>query len=188
VLHDELSHRLKNTFALVQSIAAQTLNRLTEQETVAALHNRLAALGRAHDILLRRNWSAVSLSEVVNDTLGPLDGLQQIATEGPDLEVGSRATMMFSLVLHELATNAAKYGALSVPDATVSLSWKVDQATLQMHWREAGGPEVTEPTGQGLGTRLIQRGLGGNSKVHMHYRPSGLEVLLEVPVHELSAQ
>jgi len=188
VLHDELSHRLKNSFALVQSIAVQTLKGVTEQESVAAFHTRLAALGRAHDILLRRNWSALSLSEVAKETLGPLDGLQQIAVGGTEIQVGSRAAMMLSLVLHELATNASKYGALSVPDARVRLSWNIDQAMFQMQWQESGGPEVAQPARQGFGSRLIQRGLGGNSTVEMRYRPSGFELQLELPVHELSAQ
>jgi len=188
VLHEELSHRLKNSFALVQSIAVQTLKGVTEQESVAAFHARLVALGRAHDILLRRSWSALSLSEVVKETLGPLDGLEQIVVEGSQVEVGSRAAMMLSLVLHELATNASKYGALSVPDARVRLSWSIDQAVFRMHWQESGGPEVTQPARQGFGSRLIQRGLGGNSKVDMRYRPSGFELQLQVPVHELSAQ
>jgi two-component sensor histidine kinase len=188
VLHDELSHRLKNSFALVQSIAVQTLKGVTEQESIAAFQTRLTALGRAHDMLLRRSWSALSLSDIANETLGPLDGLQQVAVEGADIQVGSRAALMLSLVLHELATNAAKYGALSVPDARVQLSWTVDQAMFRMQWQESGGPDVNEPARQGFGSRLIQRGLGGNSKVDMRYRPSGFELQLEVPVRELSAQ
>ena len=188
VLQEELTHRLKNSFALAQSIAVQTLKGVTEQECVAAFHTRLAALARANDILLRRSLSALSLSEVAKETLEPLDGLQQIAVEGSEIQVGSRAAMMLSLVLHELATNASKYGALSVPDARVQLSWKTDQAMFRMHWQETGGPGVTQPARQGFGSRLIQRGLGGNSKVDMHYRPSGFELQLEIPVHELAAQ
>jgi two-component sensor histidine kinase len=188
LLHQELGHRLKNMIALVQSIAFQTLKDVTEQDSVAAFHSRLAALGHAHDILLRRSWSALPLSEVVKESLGPLDGLEQIQIEGPEVEIGSRAAMMISLIMHELATNAAKYGALSVPDARVRLSWRIEQSMFQMDWRESGGPEVAEPTRQGFGSRLMQRGLGGNGKVHMHYRPSGFELHLEIPADELSAQ
>jgi two-component sensor histidine kinase len=188
VLHQELNHRLKNSLALVQSIAVQTLKGVTEKDSVTAFHTRLAALGRAHDILLRRSWSALLLSELVGETLDPLDGLQQIKVVGPDIEVESRVALMLSLMLHELATNASKYGALSVPDAQVLLSWHTDGSAFHMRWQEIGGPEVAEPKRGGFGSRLIKRGLGGHSKVDISYRPSGLEFRLDAPLHEISAQ
>jgi two-component sensor histidine kinase len=95
--------------------------------------------------------------------------------------------MALSLMLHELATNAAKYGALSVPEGRVTLSWAVKGAMLSLEWRESGGPAVKEPASKGLGSRLLDRMLGGSTAVSMRFPRSGFEFALEVPVKELSS-
>jgi two-component sensor histidine kinase len=185
VVTQELSHRLKNTLAIVQSIAVQTLKGVEPQEAVAALRERIVALGRAHDVLLRQGWSSVPLDQVALQTLEPLDGLSQIVIQGPPIKLGSRATLMLSLILHELATNAAKYGALSVPDGSVALYWTVQDGILHLRWRERDGPPVQAPDRIGFGSRLIDRGFGPGSKVTRHFSSTGFEMEIVVPEQEL---
>jgi two-component sensor histidine kinase len=185
IVAGELGHRLKNTLALVQAIAAQTFKDVAETGKVTAFQQRIAALGHAHELLLRQNWSAASLRDLVTDTLAPLDGLEQIAIDGPDLPVGSRAAVMLALMLHELATNAAKYGALSVPNGVVDLRWTVENGILRLRWRESGGPIVDQPSSRGFGSRLIERGLGASSAVRTRFLESGFEFDFDVPADEL---
>lgn len=185
VVNKELGHRLKNTLALVQAIAEQTLRGVTERSAVDALRDRLRALGHAHDVLLRQSWAAASLDEVVRECLASLDGLEQIAIDGPDIAIASRTSLSLSLILHELTTNAVKYGALSVPDGRVSLSWEVDSGTFRMRWVESGGPEIEPPVKRGFGTRLIGRGLAVAGKVELNYHPAGFEMDLSAPAAEL---
>ena len=186
IVNQELSHRLKNTLALVQSIAMQTLRAVEPQEAVSAFRDRIQALGKAHDVLLRDGWSSVPLHRVAAETLEPLDGLSQIRIEGTDINIGSRATLTLSLVLHELATNAAKYGALSVPDGRIDLSWTVQDSTLHLQWKEQDGPHVEAPAHSGFGSRLIERGFGPSSNVSRRFLATGLEMTILVPTQELS--
>ena len=185
VVNKELGHRLKNTLALVQAFAEQTLVKVTEREAVNAFRDRLRALGHAHDVLLRHSWAAASLDTVVRETLAPLDGLQQIAIEGPDIAIASRAALSLSLILHELATNATKYGALSVPDGCIALAWGIEEGVFRLRWREAGGPPVEAPTHLGFGSRLIRRGIAVSGKVDCRYLPEGFEAELSAPAGEL---
>lgn len=185
VVNQELGHRLKNTLALVQSIAMQTLRSVEPQGAVGSFRDRIQALGKAHDVLLSGGWSSVALREVALQTLQPLDGLSQIAILGPDLDIGSRTTLTMSLVLHELATNAAKYGALSVPDGRVELTWEVKGGILRLQWREQDGPRVHEPSHAGFGSRLIERGFGLNTRVTRRFTDTGLAVEVVSPVQEL---
>ncbi|MES2492486.1 MAG: HWE histidine kinase domain-containing protein [Pseudomonadota bacterium] len=186
ILNQELAHRLKNTLAIVQSIAMQTLKGVEPQAPVNAFRERLTAMGRAHDVLLSQNWSAVPLDQIARETLGPLDGLSQIAIAGPDISVASHAVLTLSLVLNELATNAAKYGALTVPAGRVDLNWTVHDNTVQLRWRERDGPDVQVPTHSGFGSRLIERGFGPGSKVSRRFPRSGCEVEVAVPLLELA--
>jgi two-component sensor histidine kinase len=185
VVNEELSHRLKNTLAIVQSIATQTLRSVEPREAVDSFRGRIVALGKAHDVLLSQGWAPVPLGQVVHQTLDPLDGLSQIEIEGPAISIGSRATLTLSLVLHELATNAAKYGALSVPDGRVELRWVVNDNILQLRWRERDGPLVQTPDHSGFGSRLIERGLGPNSQVNRLFASTGFELEILVPVREM---
>ena len=185
VANQELGHRLKNTLALVQAIATQTLKGVTEKESVAAFGERLGALGRAHDVLLRQDWSAVSLPQTVEESLRPHDGFGQVRMAGPDIQIGSRATMTLSLILHELATNALKYGALSVPRGCVDVSWTVEQDAIEFRWHERNGPQVKEPAHEGFGTRLVDRGFGSQTRVARSYDPAGFDIRLEAPLSEI---
>ncbi|MBC6981356.1 sensor histidine kinase [Caulobacter sp. 17J80-11] len=187
VANAELGHRMKNTLALVQAIANQTLREVEPRAPVDAFRARLTALAQAHDVLLQQDWAAASLRQVVEATLAPLDGLRQVRTDGPDLTIGSRAAVQLSLLLHELATNAAKFGALSAPDGRVRLVWSADAELLRLNWREAGGPPVQAPDRTGFGSRLIDLGPGGSGRVTRRYPQSGFEADIEAPLRELSA-
>ncbi len=188
LLTQELGHRLKNVIAMVQAMAVQSLRDVSERDAVEAFTDRVVALGRAHDALLAQSWSAADLRRVAEAALSPLDGLDQIRLQGPDIQIGSRATMALSLILYELATNAAKYGALSVPDGRVDLTWRVSDEVLRVHWRESGGPKVPPQSRTGFGCRLIDMGFGAGSTVDRRYRPEGFEVDLETPVRNLRDQ
>lgn len=179
IQNQELSHRMKNVFAMIQAIASQTLRRVEDRKAVDAFAQRLLTLSRAHDVLLTQTWTAARLSEVVMAVLGAISEAGTLQISGPDVVVGPRATLSISLLLHELATNAAKYGALSVPDGYVALEWHLEdpggEELLVLSWREIGGPEVAAPSRRGFGSKLINMGLVGTGDVDLRYLPSGLE-------------
>ncbi|MDT8757914.1 PAS domain-containing protein [Sphingomonas psychrotolerans] len=187
VMRDELAHRLKNTMAMVQSLASRTLREVTEKDAVRTFEKRVVALGHAHDVLGRGKWQSASLGELADGLLA-MHG-ERFRVSGPEIALGASATLRLSLILHELATNAAKYGALSCAEGHVDLHWHVEQGSkgdeLVVCWRENDGPEVMAPSRTGFGTRLIDMGLIGTGKVERRYPPSGVEVDMRVPVAEL---
>ncbi len=183
LLRAELGHRLKNTLAMAQSIAWHTLGSSTGAEAMDAFHARLLALGKAHDVLLRHHHGSVSMREIVGELL-QVHG-QRFEVDGPEVRLQAQAMVALSLLLHELATNAAKYGALSVPGGGVRLSWQLDDGHLLLHWREHGGPQVSTPQRTGFGSRLIDTGLMGAGRVERHYPPAGVEVDLRVARQDL---
>lgn len=183
ILNRELSHRLKNTLAMVQAIASQSLRNVTDIEAAKnALAARLIALGKAHDILLTGERESAGIAAVLTSALSLHDDQQpgRFHLSGPDIVIGSKAALSLALMVHELATNAAKYGALSRGDGRVSVAWSVvadgDDETLRLDWTEHGGPPVTPPTRKGFGSRLIERGLAGamGGEVSLVYEPTGL--------------
>jgi two-component sensor histidine kinase len=182
MLRDELAHRLKNTLAMIQSIAARTFN---DMRAMDAFQARIRALADAHDVLVQQQWTAASIYRVV-DVLLALHG-KRFDLTGPDLLLGPRATVALSLILHELATNAVKYGALSAPQGRVSLNWCIADDDLVIQWRESGGPPVVAPARPGFGSRLIDMGLSGTGRVDRRYPASGVEVDLRVARTELLA-
>ncbi|AMJ61052.1 sensor histidine kinase [Bosea sp. PAMC 26642] len=177
------THRMKNTLAMVQAIASQTLKGVTERDAVEAFARRIGAMGVAHDQLLQQDWAAASLFKVVGPMLDLHGDGGRISAYGPAVELGPKATVSISLLLHELATNAAKYGALSVPDGKVDLLWTIDtegvQPALRVTWEETGGPTVSEPTKRSFGSRLIQMGLIGKGGVDKRWLPGGLVARFE---------
>lgn len=175
MLRDELAHRLKNTLAMVQSIAARTFS---DRRGMDAFQARIRALGEAHDVLLRQSWNAVPIRQMIDTLLAPHGDRFELG--GPDVPLGPRTTVALSLVLHELATNAVKYGALSGSDGRIGLHWQMDGDELLIRWRESGGPPVTAPVQVGFGTRLIDMGLPGTGRVERRYPASGVEVDLRV--------
>lgn len=195
ILHHELGHRLKNTLALVQAIATQTLRNVTDVDAAReALSARLVAMGKAHDILLSGHSEGAGMEAVLRGALSIHDdgGPARFRLAGPDLAVGPKAALSLALMAHELATNAVKYGALSVPEGSVVLRWTVegDGADAEVHlmWREQGGPSVVEPTRKGFGTRLIERGLVGaiGGAVTLAYPEAGVTCTVTAPLGGLA--
>lgn len=177
LLSEELAHRLKNTLGVVQAIAFQTLGKSTEAGAMAAFADRLQALSAAHDVLVRKKWSSARLLDVVESALKTFSQDGRIAISGPDLAIGPRASLSLSLLLHELATNAIKYGALSSDTGRVSLNWEerrdVEPAQLAMMWTESDGPPAKQPTRRGFGSRIIRMGLVGSGDVELTYGAEG---------------
>ena len=148
--------------------------------------SRLRALGHAHDILLHQDWSTVSLSQVVSASVTPHDALGQIRVDGTAIQISARAAVALSLMLHELATNAIKYGALSDPAGRVHLSWSIEADHLNLRWHETGGPVTSKPSRTGFGSRLIDMGLGGQAKLRRRFATDGLKLDVQVPLSELA--
>ena len=187
VLNNELSHRMKNTMAMVQAIAAQTLKGVTERDAVQAFVGRLHALSGAHDVLLKRSWLAGDVGDVIRNVTGNLQSQERFKISGPPLVIGPRATLSLSLLLHELTTNALKHGALSVPAGAVGITWKIDRSAEEMllSWRESGGPPVTIPKSRSFGSRLIGMGLVGTGDAEVRYGSNGLEADFRAPLLEV---
>jgi two-component sensor histidine kinase len=187
LLLNELNHRVKNTLATVQSVTEQTLRAAgVEKDVRTSLSDRLMALSQAHNVLVAQSWAGADLRAVVGGALNPHDRSPAVVElEGPSVRLSPALAVGFSLVLHELATNAAKYGALSVSGGSVRISWNeaVDGTGvrhLTLLWRERDGPEVRPPTHQGFGTRLIQRALSGcGADVRTEFQPQGLCCVIE---------
>jgi len=189
LLNQELSHRMKNLLAMVQAIAAQTLKGISDHDAVAAFRGRLLALAHAHDTLLQTSWAASPLGAVVEGVLARSSRMDRIDVSGPPVILGPRATLSLSLLLHELATNAAKYGALSAEDGRVAVAWRVDPPTgeLVLTWEESGGPPVAEPARQGFGSRLIRAGLTGTGRVLLRYPSRGFSAELRAHLEQVQA-
>jgi PAS domain S-box-containing protein len=195
---NELNHRVKNTLATVQSLAIQSFHRaglIHNTELISArsaFEARLFALARGHDVLTRENWESANLVEVVSQACAPYRGHpeenKRIETEGPDLRVSPPMVLSLSMALHELFTNALKYGALSVAAGRVHISWSSTAGPsgprLTLRWEESGGPPVSPPTRKGFGSRLIQDGLARelNGIVDLRYEPTGVVCTMDVPL------
>ncbi len=195
LLNHELAHRLKNTLAVVQSIATQTLRGAPDLTSArASLGQRIRTLSQAHDILLAGRRDAGTVEAILRSAVSPHDPDGRIALLGPPVLVGPKASLSLALVGHELATNAVKYGALSAPGGEVSARWDLDEADgeriLSLVWSESGGPIVAPPRQKGFGTRLIEMGLPGSSggSVTIDYEPSGLRCRLNARLSELQSQ
>ncbi|MCJ2046389.1 GAF domain-containing protein [Methylobacterium sp. J-078] len=191
LLNRELSHRMKNTLAMVQAIATQTLRGATDMEGAKeVLVARLLALGKAHDILMNNEGESqvTDIQTVVENALSLHDDPERrrFDLQGPLVACGSRAALSLALMVHELATNAAKYGALSVPEGRIDLTWSIDADadTVHLAWLEDGGPTVIPPTRIGFGSRLIERGLAGavGGQVELSYPPEGVRCILIAPL------
>lgn len=189
VLMAELAHRVKNLFAMVTAITSHSLRGSSDQQRVQSLQQRLFALSSAHDILLQSKWQSAPLGEVAGAAVNGAGVAGRVHLDGPDIAVGSKAALSLALLLHELTTNALKYGSLSLGSGRVDLGWRIEQTpegeVLRMTWRESKGPEVAVPTGSGFGSRLINAGLGGSGGVVVAYNRAGLVCEISAPVAEL---
>ncbi|MHA6288466.1 HWE histidine kinase domain-containing protein [Maricaulis sp. CAU 1757] len=187
LLH-ELSHRVKNTLAVVQSVARQTLHHAaTPDDFVTSFTGRVEALAAAHSLLTRSNWRGVRFSDLVTGQLALRDDEHnRITLDGPEFEIGPQHSISLSLVLHELGANARKYGALSSAEGRVQVTWSVDDVKpprLSLTWRETGGPTVRQPERRGFGSVLIEQGLRGKGgDAQLHFNPEGVTCQLDLPL------
>ncbi|MEP0324780.1 sensor histidine kinase [Bauldia litoralis] len=186
MLTHELEHRIKNILATVSAIASKTLRNTDLDSAREALAERLRALANAHDILTFRKWTEASVAEVVESTLSVF--AKQTTVTGPSVSLDPKKALSLALAVNELATNAQKYGALSVEDGRVEVLWRIDDEAaggpqFTWSWREIGGPEVSPPTRQGFGTFLIERVLAADfgGSVRIEYAPDGVECVLTAP-------
>lgn len=188
LLIDELNHRVKNTLQTVQSIAAQTFRHTQDvPEALRKFEGRIMAMGRANGLLSEDNWRNADMGDLVGSALEPFRAKdrERIHTSGPRMLVAPHSAVMISMMLHELATNAAKYGALSNDQGEIFVEWaRLGDKGVRLTWRESGGPVVATPERKGFGTTLIQRGLtaqlGGSAEIE--FAPDGMRCTLECPV------
>lgn len=187
LLINELNHRVKNTLATVQSLVAQTLRSAdVSTRTRDALTSRIVALSKAHDVLTNEQWSGADLAEIAGQAAQPFRlglGEERIRMRGPQVRVPPKTAIAMALALHELATNAVKYGSLSRDMGQVDLTWTVQGpgARLRLTWVETGGPAVAPPTRRGFGSRLIERALQGELRgsATMTFDAAGLTCAME---------
>ncbi len=197
LLNHELSHRLKNVLAVVQSVAAQTLRQADDLPSAnTALSARLAALGEATNVLTASSWAAADLLDVIGKALAPHGAIgERLRVDGPAFTLNPQVALAFALALHELATNAAKYGALSNDAGHVELSWTIpagafpDDRRFVFMWQEVGGPQVSPPNRRGFGSMMIERSLRAyfRGEATLDYRPEGLIFTLDAPLNDAGA-
>jgi PAS domain S-box-containing protein len=184
LLVKEMKHRIKNSLATVQAIATQTLNQHADERD--AFIARLHALGNAHDLLTSDTWQTASLQAIVTQALKPFQEQhhERIAVEGPtDVWLDSTKSVVVAMVIHELATNALKYGALSNGSGHVSVTWErhFQPNLVKFVWQEGGGPEISPPQRKGFGSHLIERAFGGQlGTAQLVFSPQGLSCTLEI--------
>lgn len=189
----ELNHRVKNNLSTVQALAHHSMGSTSSPEEFRRIFDaRLMALSRAHDLLMRETWTSAGLGQIATETLAPfsLDDDGRVVIVGPEVRFSPTAAVTMTLAFHELATNAAKFGALSRPGGRVSVRWAVDRSqdpgAVDLVWREAGGPPASLPTRRGFGSRLIERGaareLGGH--VRLDFEPDGVVCAFHLPLSQ----
>jgi len=184
LLVDELNHRVKNSLATVQAIAHQTMRNTPDLIGFRdAFESRLMALAMTHDLLTATSWRGAALRDVLIGELGPF-GPNHYQLEGDEVDLTPTEALAMGLVVHELATNAAKYGALSAEAGCVSVSWTAPDGVLQLTWRERGGPPVSPPTRRGFGSRLIERSLRGqlSGEARLEFAADGLTCHVRLPL------
>lgn len=185
LLINELNHRAKNTLAMVQAIAAQTFKGV-DASVRADFDQRLMTLSSVHNLLTDQNWDSAELRDVVRASLRPHLGGERVrlSYRGPDLRLKPRSAVAMSMALHELGTNALKYGALSNEAGRVTLDWKADGSRFRFKWEESGGPSIAPPKHTGFGSRMIERGLASELQgdVSIDYRPAGVVCTIDSPL------
>ena len=195
LLINELNHRVKNTLATVQSFASQTLrNAENLAEARATFESRLVALSKAHDVLTQESWEGAGLKEIVANAISAYSDDrrgQRFEIDGPELRLHPKSALALSMALHELATNAVKYGSLSNEVGRVRISWVSTQDTPQrfrLRWAESDGPPVEPPRRRGFGSRLVERGLARElaGEVQLAFERQGLVCTIEAPLVEVA--
>jgi len=194
---NELNHRVKNTLAIVQSLAAQSFTGAASVDAAAEVFNaRLISLSHAHDVLTREHWRSALLSDLVQQMAHSHNfrGSERFEIDGPQVRLSPQNALSFALALHELATNAIKYGALGDRGGGVRIHWRISENAgrrlLHLDWIEHGGPPVRPPARKGFGTRLIERSLNParNGAVSLDYRESGLACHIAMPLPEVEEE
>lgn len=189
----ELHHRIKNTLATVSAIASQSFRAAPSIEHgQQAMEGRLAALGRAHDLLMQISWSNASLTHTFSGPTEPFEsqGARRFHFNGPDIRITSGAVIALAMTFNELCTNTTKFGALSIPTGRVEIAWTIDhdKQRLRLTWTEKGGPPVKPPERRSFGTRMMESlGQQLNGQVQLSYDPSGFVYALDVPLGSLIA-
>jgi PAS domain S-box-containing protein len=184
VLLRELAHRVNNTFAVILAVAQQTLRTAPSAKAfVETFTGRLQALAQAHNLLLAKDWSGADLADLAKGQLAPFctDGQDRLTIEGPKVTLPPPQAIALGVVLHELGTNAAKYGALSNGSGTVELSWTLGPGRVNLAWAERHGPPVAPPSRKGLGTKLIQRGLP-DATIDWRFEADGVVCVIDLPL------
>jgi two-component sensor histidine kinase len=184
----EVDHRARNLLSVIEAQIRQTARHSGSKHDLAQkLSGRVHALASAHDLLSAENWKEVDVRSLVEREILPFSGEEQAGVHGESIRVEPKVAMSLAVVLHELATNAAKYGAWSVPEGRVDISWTRigrPQPALQLSWTESGGPPVKTPSRKGFGTTLIERSLphelGGS--VSLEFLPEGVQALFMIPL------
>ena len=198
LLIDELNHRVKNTLATVQSLASQSARGApTPAAFRESFEGRLIALSKAHDQLTMHHWESADLRELVTGSLAPYAGAERVVLRGEDVVLRPRAVLTLAMAFHELATNAAKYGALSTPGGRIEIRWQPvrpeggeERAELQIEWQEHGGPAVEEPQQRGFGSKLIEGSvaaeLGGSAR--LLFALEGLRCEMAIPLEAATGE
>ena len=192
LLH-EIKHRVKNTLATVQAMATQTFREAPASERKAFME-RLQALAEAHDLLIQKNWVPANVQDTIDRAMAPFrdGGEERVTVTGPAIDLLPNKALLVAMLLHELGTNAVKYGSLSQAGGKVDLRWREERAgerpQMVMEWRESGGPKVSPPARQGFGTRMIERALKGDGgSGTLDFRAEGLVCTMHIPVGHGSA-
>ena len=187
----ELTHRSKNLLAVIQAMARQTARHAGSTDGfLSQFSARLQALAASHDLLVRESWHGASLGELVRSQLSAYDN-NQVAVEGPDIALKPEAAQNLGLALHELAINAKRYGALSVPNGRVSVSWSPDSRSnaVEINWLEQFGPKVKARRTRGFGSVVIERNLAraADAKVELEFEPEGVRCRIVIPASQVLA-
>lgn len=192
VLIGELHHRVKNMLAIASAIASQSLREAPSLDAAEkTIASRLHALGVSHDLLIRESWTGAGCRTLIANAILAFqtEGLKQFTITGDNLAISSGPAVALSMVIHELSTNALKYGALAVPDGRVSIAWSVDAETkrFKLEWRESGGPPVVEPMKKSFGSRFIEQALPGQlqGEARLIFEPTGLICDVNIPLSSL---
>jgi two-component sensor histidine kinase len=188
LLIGELNHRIQNLFAVVQAVAT---NSLSEERPLASARevflDRLDSLARAYSLLTEQAWQGAPMKQILQAELSAFS--ERVDLDGPDVMVRQASAQSFALLFHELATNAVKYGALSVPEGRIAIRWGVDKglrpAVFSFSWQEAGGPAVGPPTRTGFGRKVIEDTARRLGKYRIDYAPEGLKCQMEAPLDKV---
>ena len=185
IANHELAHRIKNSLAIVQSIASQTLRQHVDPDVLTNFQGRLGALANAHRALASQDWSGGSMDALVRSALDVTLDMSRVRIMGDDVAIGSKTTMALALLLHELATNSLKYGAMSLDGGQVHVAWTCDNTHLRFSWHEKDGPPVTVPKHTGFGSRLIRRGLSLAGKCDLDFACEGMRLEASAPLADI---